>query len=174
MDFFSAEFFTTLAAIVLIDIVLAGDNAIVIALAARNLPPAIQKKAILWGTVGAIVVRILMTLIVVWLLELTGLHHTRAARRILADERALTNISQDLRVLMRVPHVRVWWQPVLDQELETTKPFFERAAWLTLVEREPGFLRAALFVPPLPVPADCDHGELRLTAKERQSCWYRC
>jgi YjbE family integral membrane protein len=73
MDFFSAEFFTTLAAIVLIDIVLAGDNAIVIALAARNLPPAIQKKAIVWGTVGAIVVRILMTLIVVWLLELTGL-----------------------------------------------------------------------------------------------------
>jgi YjbE family integral membrane protein len=73
MDFLSAEFFTALAAIVLIDIVLAGDNAIVIALAARSLPPAVQKKAIVWGTVGAIVVRILMTLVVVWMLELPGL-----------------------------------------------------------------------------------------------------
>jgi len=75
---FAAEIFTTqflfaLASIVVIDIVLAGDNAIVIALAARNLPPALQKKAIVWGTVGAIVVRTLMTLAVVWLLKVPGL-----------------------------------------------------------------------------------------------------
>ncbi|VCU70742.1 Integral membrane protein TerC family protein [Pigmentiphaga humi] len=75
---FAAEIFTTqflfaLASIVVIDIVLAGDNAIVIALAARNLPPALQKKAIIWGTVGAIVVRTLMTLAVVWLLKVPGL-----------------------------------------------------------------------------------------------------
>ena len=53
-------------AIVLIDLVLAGDNAIVIALAARNLPPEHQNKAIVWGTVGAIVVRSAMTVGVVW------------------------------------------------------------------------------------------------------------
>ncbi|WP_233146306.1 TerC family protein [Pigmentiphaga sp. NML080357] len=75
---FAAETFTTqflfaLASIIVIDIVLAGDNAIVIALAARNLPPALQKKAIIWGTVGAIVVRTLMTLAVVWLLRIPGL-----------------------------------------------------------------------------------------------------
>jgi len=75
---FAAEIFTTqflfaLASIIVIDIVLAGDNAIVIALAARNLPPALQKKAIVWGTVGAIVVRTLMTLAVVWLLKIPGL-----------------------------------------------------------------------------------------------------
>ena len=60
-------------AIILIDLVLAGDNAIVIALAARNLPPHLQKKAVIWGTVGAIVVRSAMTLGVVWLLRIPGL-----------------------------------------------------------------------------------------------------
>jgi len=53
--------------------VLAGDNAIVIALAARKLPSHLQKKAILWGTVGAIGVRTLMTVAVVWLLQIPGL-----------------------------------------------------------------------------------------------------
>jgi YjbE family integral membrane protein len=62
-----------LLAIILIDLVLAGDNAIVIALAARKLPPNLQKKAILWGTVGAIGVRSLMTFAVVWLLQIPGL-----------------------------------------------------------------------------------------------------
>ena len=57
----------------MIDLVLAGDNAIVIALAARNLPPQLQKKAILWGTVGAIAVRSVMTIGVVWLLKIPGL-----------------------------------------------------------------------------------------------------
>ena len=73
MDFFSAQFLTSLAAIVVIDLALAGDNAIVIALAARNLPPTLQKRAILWGTVGAIAVRIAMTTAVVWLLGIPGL-----------------------------------------------------------------------------------------------------
>ena len=73
MDIFSVEFLSALGAIVVIDLVLAGDNAIVIALAARSLPPALQKKAIIWGTVGAIVVRASMTLAVVWLLLVPGL-----------------------------------------------------------------------------------------------------
>jgi YjbE family integral membrane protein len=62
-----------LLAIILIDLVLAGDNAIVIALAARNLPPHLQKRAIAWGTVGAILVRSVMTVAVVWLLKIPGL-----------------------------------------------------------------------------------------------------
>jgi YjbE family integral membrane protein len=73
MELFSTPWWSALLAIVLIDLVLAGDNAIVIALAARNLPPALQKKAILWGTVGAIAVRSAMTLVVVWLLKIPGL-----------------------------------------------------------------------------------------------------
>ena len=73
MELFSAPWWSALLAIVLIDLVLAGDNAIVIALAARNLPSHLQKKAILWGTVGAIAVRSLMTVGVVWLLKIPGL-----------------------------------------------------------------------------------------------------
>lgn len=62
-----------LLTIVLMDLVLAGDNAIVIALAARNLPQQLQKRAVIWGTLGAIVVRIVLTVVVVYLLELPGL-----------------------------------------------------------------------------------------------------
>jgi YjbE family integral membrane protein len=73
MEMFTMPWWSALAAIILIDLVLAGDNAIVIALAARNLPSHLQRKAILWGTVGAIVVRSVMTLGVVWLLKIPGL-----------------------------------------------------------------------------------------------------
>ena len=55
------EFLSGLLAIVLLDLVLAGDNAIVIALAARNLPRALQRKAVFWGTFGAVAVRIALT-----------------------------------------------------------------------------------------------------------------
>ena len=73
MEILSLEFLSALMAIVVIDLVLAGDNAIVIALAARNVPKHLQKKAIVWGTVGAIVVRTTMTVAVVWLLGIPGL-----------------------------------------------------------------------------------------------------
>jgi YjbE family integral membrane protein len=73
MELFSTPWWSALLAIILIDLVLAGDNAIVIALAARSLPKHLQKKAIAWGTVGAIVVRSVMTVGVVWLLQIPGL-----------------------------------------------------------------------------------------------------
>ena len=73
MEFLSTAWWSALLAIILIDLVLAGDNAIVIALAARSLPSHLQKKAIVWGTVGAIVVRSVMTIGVVWLLQIPGL-----------------------------------------------------------------------------------------------------
>jgi YjbE family integral membrane protein len=69
----TSEFLSALAAIVLIDLVLAGDNAIVIALAARNLPKLQQKRAVIWGTVGAILVRSSLTVAVLWLLAVPGL-----------------------------------------------------------------------------------------------------
>lgn len=67
------EFLSALAAIVVIDLVLAGDNAIVIALASRNVPRQLQRRAIVWGTVGAILVRSALTLAVVYLLKIPGL-----------------------------------------------------------------------------------------------------
>lgn len=73
MELFSPQFFSALAAIIVIDLVLAGDNAIVIALAARSLPRHLQRRAVVWGALGAVVVRTLMTLAVVWLLKVPGL-----------------------------------------------------------------------------------------------------
>jgi YjbE family integral membrane protein len=73
MELFSPQFFSALLAIIVIDLVLAGDNAIVIALAARKLPQHLQMKAVVWGTVGAIAVRVAMTMIVVALLRVPGL-----------------------------------------------------------------------------------------------------
>ncbi|WP_233842031.1 TerC family protein [Dyella sp. 2HG41-7] len=70
---FPTHLLSDLLTIVLMDLVLAGDNAIVIALAARNLPRDVQKRAVLWGTVGAIGVRIALTVLVVYLLALPGL-----------------------------------------------------------------------------------------------------
>jgi YjbE family integral membrane protein len=71
--FLTPEFWSALAAIVVIDLVLAGDNAIVIALAARSLPKAVQRRAVIWGTVGAVAVRASLTVAVLWLLEIPGL-----------------------------------------------------------------------------------------------------
>lgn len=73
MDLFSPEFWVALGTIIFIDLVLAGDNAIVIGLAARRLHPSQQKKAIFWGTFGAVAIRIVATIAVVWLLKIPGL-----------------------------------------------------------------------------------------------------
>lgn len=72
MEFASPEFWAAVAAIIMIDLVLAGDNAIVIGLAARNLPADLQKKAVFWGAIGAVFVRVLLTTLVVWLLKIPG------------------------------------------------------------------------------------------------------
>ena len=69
-EIFSSAWLSALATIIVIDLVLAGDNAIVIGLAARNVPREMQKRVVLWGTAGAIIVRALLTLVVVWLLKI--------------------------------------------------------------------------------------------------------
>jgi len=63
---------SALLAIILIDLVLAGDNAIIIGIAARNVPKDRQRAVILWGTAGAIGVRVVLTGVVVWLLKIPG------------------------------------------------------------------------------------------------------
>ena len=71
-ELFSAAFVSALFAIVLIDLVLAGDNALIIGLVARNLPRETQRRVILWGTFGAIAVRAVMAILVVYILDLPG------------------------------------------------------------------------------------------------------
>ena len=68
------DFISGLLLIIMIDLVLAGDNAVVIGMAARNVPEDKRNKVIFWGTAGAIIIRILATLVVVWLLKIPGLH----------------------------------------------------------------------------------------------------
>lgn len=68
--FVSWDFVTALISIIMLDILLGGDNAVVIAMAANKLPAALRRKAILIGTGGAVVIRLVMTLIAVWLLTI--------------------------------------------------------------------------------------------------------
>ena len=70
MEFSLTDFWFPLLKIIGVNIVLSGDNAVVIALAARSLPPEQQKKAIMWGSGAAIVMRIVLTLFAVQLLGL--------------------------------------------------------------------------------------------------------
>ena len=95
MELFSMPWWSALLAIILIDLVLAGDNAIVIALAARNLPPEHQNKAIMWGTVGAIVVRSAMTVGVVWLLKIPGLMLVGGLGLLWIAFKLITDTSED-------------------------------------------------------------------------------
>ena len=73
------EFWVALAQIIMINIVLSGDNAVVIALACRSLPARQQKMAIIFGSVGAIVLRLILTFFAVYLLELPYLKLIGAA-----------------------------------------------------------------------------------------------
>ena len=59
-QFMTAEFWLAVGQIIMIDILLGGDNAVIIALACRKLPPAQRTKGILWGTAGAIVLRVIL------------------------------------------------------------------------------------------------------------------
>ena len=70
MELLSMQFFTALGTIILLDILLGGDNAVVIAMAANKLSPALRKKAILIGTAGAVIIRLIMTFIAVCLLTI--------------------------------------------------------------------------------------------------------
>ena len=73
MEFGTTVFWLALGQIIWVNILLSGDNAVVIAMAARSLPPAQQKKAILIGSAAAIIMRILLTLVAVQLMQLPWL-----------------------------------------------------------------------------------------------------
>src|SRR6185295_19475839 len=73
MDFATPQFWLAALEIIVINILLSGDNAVVIALACRNLPPAQRRWGVFWGAIGAIVLRILLTFFAVSLLQLSWL-----------------------------------------------------------------------------------------------------
>lgn len=73
MEILSTQFLFALGSIILLDLVLAGDNAVVIAMASRKLPEKLRKKAIYIGTAGAVIIRALMTLIATYILTISFL-----------------------------------------------------------------------------------------------------
>ena len=79
MELFTLQALWAFLAIILIDIVLAGDNALVIGMAANRLPPDLRKKAIFWGTFGAIAIRFISVAALTYLLMIPGLRAVGAA-----------------------------------------------------------------------------------------------
>ena len=72
-ELLSPEQITVLTQIIFIDLVLAGDNAIIIGMVASKFPPDQRKKVIFWGIGGAVILRIILTLLTAYLLQITGL-----------------------------------------------------------------------------------------------------
>ena len=72
-DLFSPDQLTILTQIILIDLILAGDNAIIIGMVASKFPQDQRKKIIFWGIGGAVILRIILTLLTAYLLQITGL-----------------------------------------------------------------------------------------------------
>lgn len=90
-----ATLIDNLIAIIIIDLVLAGDNAILIALATKNLPANLQRKAIMWGSVGAIVIRTVMTILAVQLLKIPGLSAIGGIALLYIAYQLITDIGND-------------------------------------------------------------------------------
>ena len=78
-EFLTAPFWLAVGQIIMIDVLLGGDNAVVIALACRQLPPQLRTKGILWGTAGAIVLRVILIAFALTLLQLPFLKLVGAA-----------------------------------------------------------------------------------------------
>ena len=72
-EFFVSEQLVILAQIIFIDLVLAGDNAIIIGMVASKFPAKERKKIIFWGIGGAVILRIILTMLTAYLLQITGL-----------------------------------------------------------------------------------------------------
>ena len=92
-------FWAALMSIIIANILLSGDNAVVIALASRNLPPVQQKKAIFWGSAAAIILRVILTITAVALLKLPylkivgGILLLYIGIQLLAD----SNVEEDMK-----------------------------------------------------------------------------
>ena len=94
-ELFSGAWWAALGSIMLANIVLSGDNAVVIAMAARRLPADQQKKAVFWGSAAAIVMRIILTLVAIQLLALPYLKLIGAVLLVYIGVQLLTDGDSD-------------------------------------------------------------------------------
>jgi YjbE family integral membrane protein len=116
MDPTSGAVWAALGAIVLANLLLSGDNAVVIAMAARSLPRDEQKKAIFWGSVAAIALRIVLTMAAVELLQLPYLKVAGALALVWIGVRLLAN-SQDESEVAAVPSLSAAIRTILFADL---------------------------------------------------------
>ncbi|HQQ71416.1 MAG TPA: TerC family protein [Alicycliphilus sp.] len=115
MDFlFAPEFWVALGQIIIIDILLGGDNAVVIALACRKLPPAQRAKGIIWGTAGAIILRVILIVFAMTLLNLPFLKLVGAlllvwigVKLIAPDEEGHGNVAESDKLLAAIKTIIV-------------------------------------------------------------------
>jgi YjbE family integral membrane protein len=89
------KFWLAVGQIVMVDILLGGDNAVVIALACRRLPQALRRKGILWGTAGAILLRVVLIFFAIGLLKLPALKLVGAALLIWIGVKLMLPESED-------------------------------------------------------------------------------
>lgn len=98
MELFTLQALWAFLAIILIDIVLAGDNALVIGMAANKLPPELRRKAIFWGTFGAVAIRFVSVAALTYLLMIPGLRLIGAAALIwIGWKLAFNNEDHDVK-----------------------------------------------------------------------------
>ena len=117
-ELFSPEQITILTQIIFIDLILAGDNAIIIGMIASKFPPDQRKKVIFWGIGGAIVLRIILTLLTAYLLQITGL-------------RLIGGIL--LLYIVYKLYVDVIKGAVKDEEIKVDNSSFLKAIWTVLL-----------------------------------------
>ena len=94
-QFMQAEFWIAVGQIIMIDILLGGDNAVVIALACRKLPPAQRTQGIIWGTAGAIILRVILIFFAMTLLALPWLKFVGALLLVWIGVKLLTPEHED-------------------------------------------------------------------------------
>jgi YjbE family integral membrane protein len=70
MDFLSGEWLSGLVGVLVVNLILSGDNAVVIAMAARSLEGANRRRAIVWGAAGAVILRLLFAAVITWLIQI--------------------------------------------------------------------------------------------------------
>ncbi len=92
------ELLLSLLQIIIVNLVLSGDNAVVIALACRNLRPEVQKKAVFWGGFGAIGLRIILTFIAIWLLQIPFVQVLGGLLLIVIAVKLLKGEEEDARI----------------------------------------------------------------------------
>ncbi|MEG6584497.1 TerC family protein [Dendrosporobacter sp. 1207_IL3150] len=93
---FSPDWFMALGSILLLDLILSGDNAIIIALACKDLPPEQRRKAIFWGSFGAVALRVSLTLVAARLLEIPYLQFIAGVALLWIAIKLLANESDDV------------------------------------------------------------------------------